>query len=113
MNKFFKPVYSCFNSKSVKSVYKKWFNCFYYERKHLAHQEQRKWGDTVNQLKKVAPWFTILATVFFFYGFYLLMFTGDLLESVMFIAAFLAFIYASVIMDDEWVIKIGETEYSS
>ena len=67
----------------------------------------------MNLLKRVAPWFTILATVFFFYGFYLLMFTGNLLESVMFLAAFLAFIYASVIMDDEWVIKIGENEYSS
>jgi hypothetical protein len=41
------------------------------------------------------------------------MFTEELLESVMFIAAFLAFIYASVIMDDEWVIKIGENEYSN
>jgi len=42
-----------------------------------------------------------------------LMFTGDLLESVMFMLAFLAFIYASVIMDDEWVLKIGENEFSS
>jgi len=42
-----------------------------------------------------------------------LMFTGDLLESVMFMLAFLSFIYASVIMDDEWVLKIGENEFSS
>lgn len=67
----------------------------------------------MNLLKRVAPWFTLLASVFFFYGYYLLMFTGDLLESVMFMLAFLAFIYASVIMDDEWVLKIGENEFSS
>ena len=67
----------------------------------------------MNLLKRVAPWFTLLASVFFFYGYYLLMFTGELLESVMFMLAFLAFIYASVIMDDEWVLKIGENEFSS
>jgi len=67
----------------------------------------------MNLLKRVAPWFTLLASVFFFYGYYLLMFTGELLESVMFMFAFLAFIYASVIMDDEWVLKIGENEFSS
>jgi len=67
----------------------------------------------MNLLKRVAPWFTLLASVFFFYGYYLLMFTGDLLESVMFMLAFLSFIYASVIMDDEWVLKIGENEFSS
>jgi hypothetical protein len=55
----------------------------------------------------------MLAAIFFFYGFYLLMFTGNLLESVMFFGAFIAFMYASVTMDDEWVLKIGETEYSS
>lgn len=79
----------------------------------MAHKEPHKRGEAMNLLKRVAPWFTILASVFFFYGFYLLMFTEELLESVMFIAAFLAFIYASVIMDDEWVIKIGENEYRS
>ena len=67
----------------------------------------------MNLLKRVAPWFTLLASVFFFYGYYLLMFTGELLESVMFMFAFLAFIYASVIMDDEWVLKIGENEFNS
>ena len=89
------------------------FNTDTHEKEYLAYQEPRKRGEPMNLLKRVAPWFTILATVFFFYGYYLLMFTGNLLESVMFIAAFLAFIYASVIMDDEWVIKIGENEYTS
>ena len=67
----------------------------------------------MNLLKRVAPWYSIAGAVFFFYGYYLLMFTESILESVMFIAAFIAFIYVSVTMDDEWVLKIGENEYST
>ena len=41
------------------------------------------------------------------------MFAKSLLESVMFIASYIVFTYASVIIDDEWLLKIGENEYES
>jgi hypothetical protein len=59
----------------------------------------------VNIIRRVAPWYSLVAVVFFFYGYYVLMFRDNMLESVMFIIAFLLFIYASVIMDDEWELR--------
>ena len=51
------------------------------------------------------PWFAILVGLFFFYGYYVLMFKQNVFEAVMFIAAYLLFIYASVNMDDDWILS--------
>ena len=56
-------------------------------------------------LKSIAPFYSIIGALFFFYGYYILMFRENVLESVMFIAAYLLFIYASVNMDDDWMLK--------
>ena len=56
-------------------------------------------------LKRMAPFYSIIGALFFFYGYYVLMFRENVLESVMFIAAYLLFIYASVNMDDDWMLK--------
>jgi len=56
-------------------------------------------------LKRIAPWYSIIASLFFFYGYYVLMFRQNVLESVMFIVAYLLFIYASVNMDDDWMLE--------
>jgi len=60
---------------------------------------------SVNILKRIAPWYSIIAALFFFYGYYVLMFRQNVFESVMFIVAYLLFIYASVYMDDEWMLQ--------
>ena len=49
--------------------------------------------------------YSIIAALFFFYGYYVLMFRQNVFESVMFIGAYLLFIYASVYMDDEWMLQ--------
>ena len=56
-------------------------------------------------LKRIAPWYAIIAAMFFFYGYYVLMFRQNVFESVMFVFAFLLFMYASVNMDDEWILQ--------
>lgn len=56
-------------------------------------------------LKRIAPVYSIIAALFFFYGYYVLMFRQSVFEAVMFIAAYLLFIYASVNMDDDWILK--------
>jgi hypothetical protein len=56
----------------------------------------------MSSIKRVAPLFSFAGALFFFYGFYLLMFRENVFDSMMFIVAYLLFIYASVIMDDEW-----------
>lgn len=59
-------------------------------------------------LKRIAPLFAMVGMLFFSYGFYLLMLDGNVFEAVMFIVAYLLFMYASVTMDDNWVV-IRET----
>jgi len=59
----------------------------------------------VSILKRIAPVYSIIAALFFFYGYYVLMFRQSVFEAVMFIAAYLLFIYASVNMDDDWILK--------
>jgi hypothetical protein len=56
-------------------------------------------------LKRVAPWYSIIGALFFFYGYYVLMFRQNALEAVMFIVAYMLFLYASVNMDDDWILK--------
>lgn len=56
----------------------------------------------VSSIKRVAPFFSFVGALFFFYGFYLLMLHENVFDSMMFILAYLMFIYASVIMDDDW-----------
>ena len=56
-------------------------------------------------LKRIAPWYAIIAAMFFLYGYYVLMFRQNVFESVMFVFAFLLFMYASVNMDDEWILQ--------
>ena len=46
----------------------------------------------------------MIGALFFFYGYYELMFKESITESVMFIIAFLLFIYVSVHMDDDWIL---------
>ncbi len=55
-------------------------------------------------LKRIAPFFSIVAVIFFAYGFFLIMIETRVFESMMFIAAYLLFMYASVTMDDDWEI---------
>ena len=59
----------------------------------------------MNWLKRIAPYYSIIGALFFFYGYYVLMFRQNTFEAVMFIVAYLLFIYASVHMDDEWILK--------
>ena len=59
----------------------------------------------MNVLKRIAPFYSIIGALFFFYGYYVLMFRQNVFEAVMFIVAYLLFIYASVYMDDEWTLK--------
>ena len=70
-----------------------------------ACDEPRKWSDKVSILKRIAPFYSIIGALFFFYGYYVLMFRQNVFEAVMFIAAYLLFIYASVNMDDDWMLS--------
>ena len=56
-------------------------------------------------LKRIAPYYSIIGALFFFYGYYVLMFRQNAFESMMFIIAYLLFMYASVHMDDEWTLR--------
>ena len=56
----------------------------------------------MNILKRIAPWYALIGAMFFFYGFYILMFKENVYETVAWMIAFLLFIYAAVNMDDEW-----------
>ena len=60
-------------------------------------------------LKRIAPIYSMIGALFFFYGFYVLMFRQNVFEAVMFILAYLLFIYASVSMDDDWVLRREES----
>ena len=55
-------------------------------------------------LKRLAPIYSMIGALFFFYGYYELMFKESITVSVMFIIAFLLFIYVSVHMDDDWIL---------
>jgi hypothetical protein len=56
-------------------------------------------------LKKIAPYYSIIGALFFSYGYYVLMFRRNAFEAVMFVIAYLLFMYASVYMDDDWVLE--------
>jgi hypothetical protein len=58
----------------------------------------------LSNLKRIAPLFSIVGALFFFYGYYILMFRENILESMMFIVAYLLFIYVSVTIDDDWIL---------
>lgn len=64
----------------------------------------------MNILKRIAPWYALIGAMFFFYGFYTLMFKENVYETVAWIIAYLCFIYASVNMDDEWELIYNHTE---
>jgi hypothetical protein len=74
----------------------------------MARQEPCEWRDTVNILKRIAPVYSIIGALFFFYGYYVLMFRQNVFEAIMFIVAYLLFMYASVYMDDDWMLKKEE-----
>ena len=56
----------------------------------------------MNILKRIAPWYALIGAMFFFYGFYTLMFKENIYETMAWMFAYLLFIYAAVNMDDEW-----------
>ena len=62
----------------------------------------------MNILKRMAPWYAIIGAMFFFYGFYILMFKENIGETIAWMVAYILFIYASVHMDDEWEIRTHE-----
>ena len=68
-------------------------------------KEQCIRGDTVSNLKRLAPVYSMIGALFFFYGFYVLMFRQNVFEAVMFVVAYLLFVYASVHMDDDWILE--------
>lgn len=70
----------------------------------MVHQESRQWSYKMSLLKRLAPLYSMIGALFFLYGYYVLMFRESITESVMFIIAFLLFIYASVHMDDDWIL---------
>ena len=59
----------------------------------------------MNTLKRLAPVYSMVAAMFFFYGFYVIMFRQNVFEAVMFVIAYLFFMYASVHMDDDWILE--------
>jgi len=59
----------------------------------------------VSILKRIAPVYSIIGALFFFYGFFVLMLKQNVFEAVMFFVAYLLFVYASVNMDDDWILE--------
>ncbi|TRO52555.1 hypothetical protein E2P71_07530 [Candidatus Bathyarchaeota archaeon] len=79
----------------------------------MALEEPREWSEAgMNILKRIAPWYAMIGAMFFFYGFYILMFKENVYETVAWMIAYLLFIYASVNMDDEWELVYEHAEKS-